>query len=66
RSFDFDYVKDLVDEFSANLLKPLGKLDEIQFTKEKENEMRRLWTEFFPYEPENPPGGSLGIILTKR
>lgn len=63
RSFDFDYVKDLIDEFSANLLKPLGKLDEIQFTKEKENEMRRLWTEFFPYE--YPPCAALGIILTK-
>ena len=22
-----------------------------------------LWAEFFPYEPENPPCGSLGIIL---
>lgn len=66
RSFDFDYVKDLIDEFSADLLKPLGKFDEIQFTKEKENEMRRLWTEFFPYDPAYPPGGALGIILTKR
>ena len=66
RSFHFDYVKDLIEEFRANLLEPFDKFDDIRFTKEKENEMRRLWAEFFPYEPENPPGGSLGIVLTKR
>jgi len=66
RSFHFDYVKDLIEEFRANLLKPFDKHDDIRFTKEKENEMRRLWSEFFPYEPENPPCGSIGIILTKR
>lgn len=66
RSFHFDHVKDLIGEFRANLLEPFDKFDEIRFTKEKQNEMRRLWTEFFPYEPEYPPCGSLGIILTKR
>ena len=66
RSFDFDYAKDLIEEFSANLLKPLDNLDEIQFTTETENEMRKLWSEFFPYDPAYPPGAALGIILTKR
>ena len=66
RSYHFDYVKDLIDEFKANLLKPLDRLDTIEFTKEKENEMKKLWAEFFPYDPGNPPGGSLGIILTKH
>ena len=66
RSFHFDYVKDLVEEFRANLLQPFDKFDDIRFTKEKENEMRRLWAEFFPYEPQYPPCGSLGIVLTKR
>ena len=65
RSFHFDYVKDLIDEFKANLLKPLDRLDTIEFTKEKENEMRKLWAEFFPYNPNYPSGGALGIILTK-
>ena len=66
RSFDFDYAKDLIEEFSANLLKPLDNLDEIRFTTETENEMRKLWSEFFPYDPAYPPGAALGIILTKR
>lgn len=66
RSFHFDYVKDLIEEFRANLLEPFDKFDEIRFTKEKESEMKRLWPEFFPYDPAYPPGGALGIILTKR
>ena len=65
RSFHFDYVKDLIDEFRANLLQPFDKFDEIRFTKEKENEMKKLWSEFFPYDPGRPPCGVLGIILTK-
>jgi SAM-dependent methyltransferase len=64
RSFDFDYVKDLIDEFSANLLSPVVNFDAIRFTAETENEMRRLWSEFFPYE--YPPCAALGIVLTKR
>jgi len=64
RSFDFDYVKDLIEEFSDNLLKPVDKLEEIRFTTETEKEMRKLWSEFFPYE--YPPCAALGIILTKR
>jgi SAM-dependent methyltransferase len=66
RSFHFDYIRDLIEEFRANLLKPLDKFDDIRFTKEKESEMRKLWAEFFPYEPEYPPCGSLGIVLTKE
>jgi len=66
RSFHFDYVKDLIEEFRANLLEPFDKFDEIRFTKEKENEMKRLWSEFFPYDPAYHPVGVLGIILTKR
>lgn len=66
RSFDFDYAKDLIEEFRANLLEPFDRFDDIRFTKEKENDMRRLWTEFFPYNPAYPPVGALGIILTKR
>jgi SAM-dependent methyltransferase len=64
RSFHFNYLKDLIEEFRPNLLDPFDKFDEIRFTKEKENEMRRLWAEFFPYE--YPPCAALGIILTKR
>jgi len=44
----------------------LDNLDEIRFTTETENEMRKLWSEFFPYDPAYPPGAALGIILTKR
>jgi SAM-dependent methyltransferase len=66
RSFHFDYVKDLVEEFRPNLLEPFHKFDEIRFTEEKEKEMTRLWAEFFPYDPAIPPGAALGIILTKR
>ena len=66
RSFHFDYVKDLVEEFRANLLEPFDKFDDIRFTKDKEDEMKRLWPEFFPYDPAYPPGAALGIILTKR
>jgi SAM-dependent methyltransferase len=65
-SFHFDYVKDLIEQFRANLLEPFDRFDNIRFTKEKEMEMRKLWDEFFPYEPTYPPGGSLGIMLTKR
>lgn len=65
RSFHFDYIKDLIEEFRANLLEPFEKFDEIRFTKEKEKEMKRLWSEFFPYDAAYPPGGPLGIILTK-
>lgn len=64
-SFDFDYVKDLVEEFRGNLLKPLENIHEVEFTPDKEREMRELWTEFFPYEARNLLGGALGIILTK-
>lgn len=66
RSFDFDYIKDLISEFSSNLLKPLENPDSILFTEEKGNEMRRLWPEFFPYDPAILPATALGIILTKR
>ena len=41
-----------------------------QMESEKKNKVltseerkKGLWAEFFPYEPENPPCGSLGIIL---
>jgi len=63
RSFDFDYAKDLIEEFNANLMDPVVNLDEIQFTAETEKEMKRLWSEFYPYE--YPPCAALGIILTK-
>lgn len=43
----------MVEQFRANLLKPLDKFDDLRFAKEKENKMRRLWAEFFQYEPEN-------------
>jgi SAM-dependent methyltransferase len=66
RSFHFDYVKELIEEFRADLLEPFDKFDQIRFTKEKADEMRRLWPEFFPYDPAYPPGGALGIVLTKR
>jgi len=65
RSFHFDYVKDLIEEFRPNLLQPFHESDDIRFTKERESEMRRLWAEFFPYEPQRPPCGVLGIVLTK-
>jgi len=66
RSFSFEYTKDLIEEFQANLLKPFHTYDDIRFSKEKEMEMRKLWAEFFPYDPEYTPGGSIGIILTKH
>ena len=66
RSFDFIYIKDLINEFSANMLEPFDRFDDIRFTEEKENEVRKLWAEFFPYDPGNPPVGSIGIILTKH
>ena len=45
------------------MLKPVDKFDDVRFIKEKENEMKKLWAEFSPYEPENPPCGPLGIVL---
>ena len=65
RSFDSTYLTDLIGEFSGNLLKPLDNIDEIELTQDKEEEMRRLWAEFFPYDQRRPPTGALGIILTK-
>jgi len=66
RAFNFDYLRDLIKEFRANLLEPFDDLDKIQFTKEKEMEMKKLRAEFFPYEVKRQPIGSIGIILTKR
>jgi 2-polyprenyl-3-methyl-5-hydroxy-6-metoxy-1,4-benzoquinol methylase len=63
-SFDFEYVKDLLKEFSGNLLKPLDNLEDLRFTAEKEKEVRRLWSEFYPYRTD-PFGTALGIILVK-
>jgi hypothetical protein len=37
-----------LSNFRANLLKQLDKFDDARFTKEKENEMRKLWAEFSP------------------
>jgi ubiquinone/menaquinone biosynthesis C-methylase UbiE len=63
-SFEFDYVRDLIEEFRSHLAKPPASLDDIRFTKEKEKEVERLWSEFYP--PQTiPQGGALGIILTK-
>jgi 2-polyprenyl-3-methyl-5-hydroxy-6-metoxy-1,4-benzoquinol methylase len=64
-SFEFEYVKDLLKEFSGNLLKPLDNLEDLRFTEEKEKEVRRLWSEFYPYRTDSF-GTALGIILTKR
>lgn len=64
-SFEFEYVKDLLNEFSGSLLRPLDNLEDLRFTEEKERETRRLWLEFYPYRT-NPFGTALGIILTKR
>ncbi len=66
RSYDFDYLKDLIKEFKGNLLEPPDSLDGLRFTGEKVDEMTRLWAEFFPHESANPPGGSVVIILTKQ
>ncbi len=63
-SFEFEYVKDLLKEFSGNLLKPLDNLEDLRFTEEKEKEVRRLWPEFYPYRTD-PFGTALGIILVK-
>ena len=63
-SFEFEYVKDLLKEFSGNLLKPLDNLEDLRFTEEKEKEVRRLWSEFYPYRTD-PFGTALGIILVK-
>jgi len=53
----------MVEQFRANLLKPFNKFDDVRFTKEKENEMRKLWAGFSPYAPENTRCVWLGIIL---
>ena len=63
-SFEFEYVKDLLKEFSGYLLKPLDNFEDIRFTEEKEEEVRRLWPELFPYR-KDPFGTALGIILVK-
>jgi len=65
RSFGFAYVKDLIAEFSGNLLKPLDNIDEIELTEAKERELRKLWAEYFPYDATRAPAAALGIILTK-
>jgi len=67
-SFEFEYVKDLIEEFSANLVKPLQNIDDIRLTTEREREVIKLWSEFYPYVPQEKPrfGTGLGIILTKR
>ena len=65
RSFDLAYVKDLIAEFSGNLLKPLENMAEIELTEAKERELRKLWVEYFPYDTTRPPAAALGIILTK-
>jgi hypothetical protein len=33
-----------------HLPKPLDKFDDVRFIKEKENEMKKPWSEFFPYQ----------------
>lgn len=63
-SFEFEYVKDLIEEFGDNLVKPLDNLEDLRFTEEKEKEVTSLWSEFYPYRTE-PSGTALGIILTK-
>ena len=63
-SFEFEYVKDLLKEFSGSLLKPLDNPEDLRFTEEKEKEVRRLWSEFYPYRTD-PFGTALGIILVK-
>ncbi|MFC1927494.1 class I SAM-dependent methyltransferase [Chloroflexota bacterium] len=64
-SFEFEYVKDLLEEFSGSLLKPLDNLEDLRFTEEEEKEVKKLWPEFYPYRTQ-PFGTALGIILTKR
>ena len=66
RSFDFDYLRDLVEEFRGNLVEQPGNLDALRFTGEKVDEMRGLWAKFFPYDPATAPGGAVGVILTKK
>jgi SAM-dependent methyltransferase len=66
-SFEFEYIKELIEDFSANLLVPLKSLDEIKLTTEKEREVIKLWSEFYPPVSQEKPrfGTALGIILTK-
>lgn len=66
RSFNFEYAKDFIEEFKAHLLKPFESFEDIRFTDEKEREMRKLWAEFYPYDPQREPAASIGIILAKR
>jgi SAM-dependent methyltransferase len=65
--FDYDYVKDLIEEFQENLLEPFQNFDEIKLTTEKEAVLKELWSEFYPYLPKDQKrfGTALGIILTK-
>lgn len=63
-SFEFDYVTDLVEAFRPHLLRPCATLEHIRFTRERADEIQRLWGEFYP-SPSTPFGGALGIALSK-
>lgn len=65
RSFKFDYLMDLLREFNNNLLVPITDCEEIEFTKDREKSMKKLWSTHFPYNESFPPIGSIGIILSK-
>ncbi len=66
-SFEYEYIEDLVKEFSSNLLEPVQNLEKIKLTPEKEDQVVRLWSEFYPYlsAEKSLYGTALGIILTK-
>jgi ubiquinone/menaquinone biosynthesis C-methylase UbiE len=66
RSFYFDYVKNLIGEFGEYFYESAINLNKIRITREKENTMRKLNTEFFPYDPGSPPNIPLGLVFTKH
>lgn len=65
RSFKFDYLVELLKEFNNNLLVPITDYKEIEFTKDKENLMGKLWQTHFPYSETRPSYGSVGVVLSK-
>ncbi len=65
RSFQFDYLVDLLKEFDANLLVPITDYNGLKITKEREESLKKLWATHFPYKELYLPIGSVGIVLTK-
>jgi SAM-dependent methyltransferase len=65
--FNFDYIRDLIEDFRDNLMQPFSDYDEIKLTADRESQLIELWSEYYPYlsKDQRRFGTALGIILTK-